>query len=123
MFFLATCLYLRENLRVRLATQRKSLPKFNLRPLATSQPIRLTRALVKHAYASKSDTDKVPENCKKSRSFPNAKISPGELGKHTKNCLHLVKLNLHKNLRTCTVSKKLLIAAVITSLTWRSNVD
>ena len=35
-FFFATCVYLRENLRVRLATQRKSPRKFNLRPLATS---------------------------------------------------------------------------------------
>ena len=36
MGFFATCVYLRGNLRVRLATQRKSLPKFNLRLLATT---------------------------------------------------------------------------------------
>ena len=35
-FFFATHVYLRGNLRVRLTTQRKSLPKFNLRPLATT---------------------------------------------------------------------------------------
>ena len=35
-FFFATHVYLRGNLRVRLATQRKSLRKFNLRPLATT---------------------------------------------------------------------------------------
>ena len=35
--FFATCVYLRGNLRVRLATQRKSLRKFNLRPLATTR--------------------------------------------------------------------------------------
>ena len=34
--FFATCVYLRGNLRVRLATQRKSWHKFNLRPLATT---------------------------------------------------------------------------------------
>ena len=34
--FLATCVYLRGNLLVRLATQRKSLTKFKLRPLATT---------------------------------------------------------------------------------------
>ena len=36
MSFLATCVYLRGNLRARLATQRKSLRKFNLRSLATT---------------------------------------------------------------------------------------
>ena len=36
MSFFASCAYLRGNLRVRLATQRKSLRKFNLRPLATT---------------------------------------------------------------------------------------
>ena len=35
MSFFATCVYLRGNLRVRLATQRKSQRKLNLRPLAT----------------------------------------------------------------------------------------
>ena len=35
-FFFATYVYLRGNLRVRFATQRKSLGKFNLRPLATT---------------------------------------------------------------------------------------
>ena len=34
--YFVTCEYLRGNLRVRLATQRKSLRKFNLRPLATT---------------------------------------------------------------------------------------
>ena len=34
--FCATWVYLRENLRIRLATQRKSLHKFNLRPLAAT---------------------------------------------------------------------------------------
>ena len=34
-WFLATCVYLRGNLRVRVATQRKSLRKFNLRPLSS----------------------------------------------------------------------------------------
>ena len=34
--FFTTCVYLRGNLRVRLATQLKSLRKFNLRPLATT---------------------------------------------------------------------------------------
>ena len=34
-FSLATCVYLRGSLPVRLATQRKSLPKFNLSLLAT----------------------------------------------------------------------------------------
>ena len=34
--FFSTCVYLWGNLRVRLATQRKSLRKFNLRPLATT---------------------------------------------------------------------------------------
>ena len=36
MSFFATCVYLRGNLRVRLATQRKSLRKSNLRLLATT---------------------------------------------------------------------------------------
>ena len=36
MFLFATCVYLRGNLRVRLVTQRKSLRKFNLRPLAAT---------------------------------------------------------------------------------------
>ena len=36
MFFFSTWVYLWGNLRVRLATQRKSLRKFNLRPLATT---------------------------------------------------------------------------------------
>ena len=36
MSFFATYEYLRGNLRVRLATQRKSLRKFNLHPLATT---------------------------------------------------------------------------------------
>ena len=36
MSFFATCVYLRGNLRVCLATQRKSLRKFNLRPLVTT---------------------------------------------------------------------------------------
>ena len=36
MFLFATCVYLRGNSRVRLATQRKFLHKFNLRPLATT---------------------------------------------------------------------------------------
>ena len=31
--FFATCLFLRGNLRIRLVTQRKSIRKFNLRPL------------------------------------------------------------------------------------------
>ena len=34
--FFVTCIYLEGNLRVRLATQRKSLHKFNLRPLAAT---------------------------------------------------------------------------------------
>ena len=34
--FLATCVYLRGNFRVGLATQRKSLRKFNVRSLATT---------------------------------------------------------------------------------------
>ena len=34
MFLFATCVYLQGNLRVRLATQRKFLRKFNLRSLA-----------------------------------------------------------------------------------------
>ena len=36
MVFIATCVYLRGNLRVLLATQRKSPRKFNLRLLATT---------------------------------------------------------------------------------------
>ena len=35
-FFFATCVYLCENLRVRLATQRKSPRKLNLHPFATT---------------------------------------------------------------------------------------
>ena len=35
-YFFVTCEYLRGNLRFRLATQRKSFRKFNLRPLATT---------------------------------------------------------------------------------------
>ena len=44
MFFLATCVYLRGNLWVHLATQHKSLPKFNL--------VRLTRALGFKAWSN-----------------------------------------------------------------------
>ena len=43
--FFATHVYLWGNLPVRLATQRKSLRKFNLRPTCDYLPVRLTRAL------------------------------------------------------------------------------
>ena len=75
MFFHATCVYLRGNLPVHLATQRKSLRKFNLRPLAPTcdyLPVHLARALQHLAHLKNAEREHANERKRRQR----ARIRP-----------------------------------------------